>query len=112
MRDFKPSLWSDYFAEKQDVAVDSKRTFRIYRTKQPDIQGPLLLLLHGGGYSALTWAHFCMEITRMIYCQCLSIDLRGHGDTHTDDDDDLSADTLAKFDITSFCHYLNNSLSI
>lgn len=33
----------------------------------------------------------------MIHCQCLSIDLRGHGDTQTDDDDDLSADTLATY---------------
>ncbi|XP_005189195.1 protein phosphatase methylesterase 1 [Musca domestica] len=96
VRDFKPSLWSEFFAEKEDVQVDEKRLFRIYRTKQPEKPGPLLLLLHGGGYSALTWAHFCTEITNMIHCQCLSIDLRGHGDTVTDDDDDLSADTLAK----------------
>ncbi|XP_023303745.2 protein phosphatase methylesterase 1 [Lucilia cuprina] len=96
VRDFKPSLWSEFFDEKDDVVVDEKRTFRIYRTKQPEKPGPVLLLLHGGGYSGLTWAHFCMEITNMIHCQCLSIDLRGHGDTQTDDEDDLSADTLAK----------------
>lgn len=47
----------------------------------------------------------------MIHCQCLSIDLRGHGDTHTDEDDDLSADTLAKyirfFHRLLFFQYLN-----
>ncbi|XP_075161603.1 protein phosphatase methylesterase 1 [Haematobia irritans] len=96
VRDFKPSLWSEFFAEKEDIVVDEKRTFRIYRTKQPEKPGPVLLLLHGGGYSALTWAHFCTEITNMIHCQCLSIDLRGHGDSVTDNDDDLSENTLAR----------------
>lgn len=62
VRDFKPSLWSEFFAEKDDVAVDEKRTFRIYRTKQPEKPGPVLLLLHGGGYSGLTWAHFCVGL--------------------------------------------------
>uniref|UniRef100_A0A1A9Z3G5 Protein phosphatase methylesterase 1 n=1 Tax=Glossina pallidipes TaxID=7398 RepID=A0A1A9Z3G5_GLOPL len=96
IRDFKPSMWNQFFTEKQDVVIDDKRTFCIYRTKEPEKPGPVLLLLHGGGYSGLTWALFCSEITTMIHCQCLSIDLRGHGDTHTDEDDDLSADTLAK----------------
>jgi len=31
----------------------------------------------------------------MVLCRVMAIDLRGHGDTHTTDDDDLSADTLA-----------------
>lgn len=32
----------------------------------------------------------------MIHCQCLAIDFRGHGETHTDDDDDLSAETMSR----------------
>uniref|UniRef100_A0A0K8VMJ2 protein phosphatase methylesterase-1 n=1 Tax=Bactrocera latifrons TaxID=174628 RepID=A0A0K8VMJ2_BACLA len=97
IRDFKPALWSEFFAEKEDVVLDENRTFRIYRTKTPEKPGPILLLLHGGGYSGLTWSHFCVEITRIIHCQCLAIDLRGHGDTKTELDDDLSSDTLAKY---------------
>lgn len=31
----------------------------------------------------------------MVHIQCLAIDLRGHGDTHTNNDEDLSADTLS-----------------
>nr|NP_001261609.1 uncharacterized protein Dmel_CG5068, isoform B [Drosophila melanogaster]NP_648277.3 uncharacterized protein Dmel_CG5068, isoform A [Drosophila melanogaster]ACL90756.1 CG5068-PA [synthetic construct]AAF50336.2 uncharacterized protein Dmel_CG5068, isoform A [Drosophila melanogaster]AAL29088.1 LP02515p [Drosophila melanogaster]AGB94304.1 uncharacterized protein Dmel_CG5068, isoform B [Drosophila melanogaster] len=96
IRDYKPGMWNEFFAEKEDVTVDEQRTFRIYRTKQPEKPGPVLLLLHGGGYSALTWAHFCSEVTSMIHCQCLCIDMRGHGDSKVDDEDDLSADTLAK----------------
>lgn len=96
IRDFKPALWSEFFAEKEDVVLDENRTFRVYRTKAPQKPGPILLLLHGGGYSGLTWSHFCVEITRIIHCQCLAIDLRGHGDTKTELDDDLSSDTLAR----------------
>jgi len=39
---------------------------------------------------------FKSEVTSMIHCQCLCIDMRGHGDSKVDDEDDLSADTLAK----------------
>ena len=35
------------------------------------------------------------EISSLIHCQCLAIDFRGHGDTKTDDDEDLSAGTMA-----------------
>lgn len=38
---------------------------------------------------------FQTEITSIIHCQCLAIDFRGHGDTRTNDDDDLSAETMA-----------------
>jgi pimeloyl-ACP methyl ester carboxylesterase len=31
----------------------------------------------------------------MVLCTVVAIDLRGHGDTHTTDDEDLSLDTLA-----------------
>jgi len=62
IRDYKPGMWNEFFAEKEDVTVDEQRTFRIYRTKQPEKPGPVLLLLHGGGYSALTWAHFCVSL--------------------------------------------------
>lgn len=33
----------------------------------------------------------------MIKCQVVSIDFRGHGNTFTDDNDDLSANTLTKY---------------
>lgn len=35
------------------------------------------------------------EITAVIHCSCMAIDLRGHGDSHTADEEDLSAETLA-----------------
>lgn len=39
-----------------------------------------------------------MEVTSTIECQVIAIDLRGHGNTKTNDDSDLSLDTLAQYD--------------
>lgn len=33
----------------------------------------------------------------MVICKVMAIDLRGHGDTHTTNEEDLSADTLALY---------------
>jgi protein phosphatase methylesterase 1 len=37
-----------------------------------------------------------VEITSTIECQVIAIDLRGHGNTKSNDDSDLSLDTLAE----------------
>lgn len=36
------------------------------------------------------------EITNMIHCQVVSLDIRGHGETKAVDPDDLSIETLVK----------------
>nr|XP_058971128.1 protein phosphatase methylesterase 1-like [Pocillopora verrucosa] len=92
-RDYTPLSWEDYFDSSRDVCVNDKNRFRVY---QAGNSGPVLLLLHGGGHSALSWAVFTKSIIRICHCQVLALDLRGHGDTSTEDDSDLSADTLSK----------------
>ncbi|KAJ9594445.1 hypothetical protein L9F63_014130 [Diploptera punctata] len=91
-RDYTPVLWSQYFSECHDVAVNDNQ-FRVYSLGN---SGPLLVLLHGGGFSALTWALFSSSVTSLMKCQVLAIDLRGHGDTKTTDEEDLSAETMSK----------------
>lgn len=60
-KDYTPVMWNEHFTEKEDVVVDDEHTFRVYFTnRDTDNKQPLLVLLHGGGYSALTWAHFCV----------------------------------------------------
>lgn len=52
-------MWNENFDEKQDVVLDNEHTFRVYFShRDKDNKKPLIVLLHGGGYSALTWAHF------------------------------------------------------
>ncbi|XP_017753346.1 PREDICTED: protein phosphatase methylesterase 1 [Eufriesea mexicana] len=91
-RDYDPVQWIPYFDHSQDVKIGDD-TFHIY-TK--GTEGPTLVLLHGGGYSALTWAEFTKSIMTMVVCKVMAVDLRGHGDTQTSNEEDLSADTLAE----------------
>ncbi|XP_037568516.1 protein phosphatase methylesterase 1-like isoform X1 [Dermacentor silvarum] len=91
-RDYTPLPWRDYFSEGRWVKTSDSDTFRVY-TKGS--QGPLLLLLHGGGYSGLTWALFSNEICHIVECQVAALDIRGHGETVTSNEMDLSADTLS-----------------
>lgn len=91
-KDYSPVSWDKYFTAKNDVTVDSN-SFRVYVKGD---EGPVILFLHGGGFSALTWAILSVEICNLVKCRCLAVDLRGHGDTMTTDDSDLSADTLSR----------------
>lgn len=102
-RDYSPIPWSRYFGEKKDVHINGN-TFRVYVKQSDAVEDeiplssepvPILVLLHGGGFSALTWALFAESITNQVRCQVIAIDLRGHGDTQTTDDTNLSADTLS-----------------
>lgn len=62
-------MWNEHFDEKQDVIVDNDRTFRVYFAKRDaENKKPLLVLLHGGGYSALTWAHFTVIKIDVAHC--------------------------------------------
>lgn len=104
-RDYSPRPWSDYFNSIQDVQVE-KNVFRVYFLNDCDIsssQGsnetPVLVLLHGGGFSGLTWATFAREVSKLAHIQIMAIDLRGHGATKTEDDHDLSVRTVTQ-DVT------------
>uniref|UniRef100_A0A0A9YJP2 Protein phosphatase methylesterase 1 n=1 Tax=Lygus hesperus TaxID=30085 RepID=A0A0A9YJP2_LYGHE len=88
--DYSADTWKKYFSEKKDVEVDGN-TFRVY--KKGD-SGPCLVLIHGGGFSALTWSLLTTTLYDMVECQVLALDLRSHGDTFTKDDTDLSIETL------------------
>lgn len=54
--DCTPVKWSKYFEKEQDVYVKDN-TFHVYSVGE---SGPLLLMIHGGGYSALTWSLFAV----------------------------------------------------
>jgi len=61
-RDYEPVRWDPYFDHSKDVPI-GPNTFHVYIK---GTEGPLLVLLHGGGYSGLTWA----ELTVSIVCNC------------------------------------------
>lgn len=90
-RDYTPVYWDHYFEHKHDVKVEDN-TFRVYECGK---EGPVLLFLHGGGFSALSWAVLSKNISHLVKCRCAAIDLRGHGDTVTTNDTDLSSETMS-----------------
>ncbi|XP_041055315.1 protein phosphatase methylesterase 1 [Carcharodon carcharias] len=95
-RDFSPVAWNHYFETMEDVTITngtSKDSFRIYKSGS---DGPVLLLLHGGGHSALSWAVFTSMIISRVHCRVVAVDLRSHGDTKVKNSDDLSAETMSR----------------
>lgn len=105
-RDYSPRPWSDYFSSRQDVRIDEKNVFRVYIREDADeaspeasSEKPVLLLLHGGGFSGLTWATFADEVAKLTKIRILALDLRGHGSTKTENDHELSVQTVTE-DVT------------
>lgn len=56
-------MWNEYFSEQKEVKIDDQHVFRVYLSRSPENEsGPLIVLLHGGGFSALTWSLFVVSI--------------------------------------------------
>ncbi|KAL1492927.1 hypothetical protein ABEB36_011091 [Hypothenemus hampei] len=89
---FAPLKWHDYFDEEEFIQTDSGQ-HHIYIKGD---KGPIILCLHGGGYNGLTWSLFAKEIFQNIECQIIALDFRGHGNTKTINDTDLSLETLTQ----------------
>ena len=93
-RVYTPVHWSKYFSNRKSFTI-GKSIFNAY-VGGTENEGPLLVFLHGGGYSGLTWSLLNQEVTRLVNCQTLAIDLRGHGCSQNEDETDLSSQTMAK----------------
>lgn len=63
-RDYTPVNWDQYFDKHLDVQVEGN-TFRSYFLGN---EGPVLVLLHGGGLSALGWSLFAVSIRSSLIC--------------------------------------------
>ncbi|XP_060876278.1 protein phosphatase methylesterase 1 isoform X2 [Metopolophium dirhodum] len=86
-----PISWSEYFEHKRFVDIDGNK-FATYSLG--NVESVLIVLLHGGGFNALTWSLFAKHLVKQCECQVLAVDLRGHGNSFTTDDNDLSMTTF------------------
>ena len=59
--------------------------------KEPEIT---MFLVHGAGHSAMTWSLFINIFSKATNLRIVAYDLRGHGDTRTTNDSDMSIETL------------------
>lgn len=81
-----------YFDREVDVVSRHGGSFRVYEKGSGDVT---VVLLHGGGLSAMSWALFATKLcARSPSCRCVAIDLRGHGSTTVIPETDLSISTL------------------
>ncbi|CAK5054479.1 unnamed protein product [Meloidogyne enterolobii] len=92
MLDFTPLDWNEFFDRKELLSVNEDK-FNVYLKGS---KGPLFCLLHGGGYTGLTWACFSEQISSQIECQIIAPDLCDHGETRVEDNLDMSAERMAK----------------
>ncbi|CAF2048731.1 unnamed protein product [Rotaria magnacalcarata] len=106
IRNYAPIEWNTYFNDKRFITIE-KNTFCVYSRTIPDSSAPILFFLHGGGFSGLSWALMSKAVTNLVRCQCIAVDIRGHGETKTTDESDLSIETLTN-DICQILHYLFN----
>ncbi|XP_074654897.1 protein phosphatase methylesterase 1-like [Tubulanus polymorphus] len=88
--DYTPVDWKGYFDQQDEITVGNDR-FHVYKSGK---SGPVLLFLHGGGFSGLTWALLSTAIQQSIECRCVALDFRAHGESKCADENDLSTDTL------------------
>lgn len=114
--DYSSLNWTEFFTEQRILEIGESR-FNVYLKGN---SGPVFFLLHGivdnlyyippsiftgGGYTGLTWSCFAEELSSKIDCQIVAPDLRGHGNTTTTNDEDLSTERLTK-DITEIYTHL------
>ncbi|KAK9757275.1 hypothetical protein RND81_01G153300 [Saponaria officinalis] len=87
---YSPLDWLSYFDQEEDVCIpDTENVFHVYKA---GTEGPVIFCLHGGGYSGLSFALSASKIKEKA--RVVAMDLRGHGKSVTENDLDLSIETL------------------
>ena len=103
-RSYTPIEWTSYFDDKRHITIDDN-TFCLYTRHADESSAPVLFFLHGGGFSGLSWAVLSKAVTGLVRCQCIALDIRGHGETRTTDENDLRMEVLTK-DVCQILHKL------
>ncbi|KAF9343728.1 hypothetical protein BGX26_005302, partial [Mortierella sp. AD094] len=107
---YAPLDWKDYFDDRRLLTVPGESeseadiTFNIFETRgKPG--APLFVMHHGAGLCALSFALSAREIKKIVNkdASILSFDCRGHGETISGDEHNLSLDRLAK-DLKNVIH--------
>ncbi|KAF9147935.1 hypothetical protein BGX21_006475, partial [Mortierella sp. AD011] len=100
---FSPLDWSAFFETKRQVSIPieldpSNITFSVYEVNREKTDLPVIVLHHGAGHCALSFAATARELRTLVgdRARILSYDVRGHGETTSTDQLNLDIDRLAK----------------
>ncbi|CUS10147.1 unnamed protein product [Tuber aestivum] len=98
----EPLPWNQYFSSSLYLLHEpTSAVFHAYLTS-PINNGPLFVMHHGAGSSGLSFALLASEIRKALPAAgVLSIDSRGHGETKTPNDGDLSLPILSQDFVTA-----------
>ncbi|MEW5312924.1 MAG: hypothetical protein WDW38_004522 [Sanguina aurantia] len=91
----KLSSWEQYWDRKDVCELQDRGSFNVYTAGD---KGAVLLCLHGGGYTGLTWSLVAKQLKDRY--RVVAPDLRCHGMSSTWEDEDFSKGTMAA-DITA-----------
>ncbi|GLC37763.1 hypothetical protein PLESTB_001474300 [Pleodorina starrii] len=84
--------WQSYWDKREEVNLPSRGgTFNLYVAGN---EGPVVMCVHGGGYSGLTWSLVAKRLKDKY--RVVAPDMRGHGLTSTDKDTDFSKETMSE----------------
>ena len=87
--------WRKYWHTKEFVKTESGR-FCVYHGGSRDSKVSLVLL-HGAGYSGLTWSTLGENLASLADTRLLALDLRGHGETEVSEEEiDMSGQRMAR----------------
>jgi len=104
---FVPTSPDKFFDKVQDLKIEgTEDVFRVYQIN-PEEKKTVFVFHHGAGLSGLSYALLSEHLKSLNNNQCgiLCYDCRGHGKTHTSNDEDLSLGTLSQ-DLVNICNAL------
>ncbi|EOA20969.1 hypothetical protein CARUB_v10001304mg [Capsella rubella] len=88
---YSPVEWESYFDKEDDVSITgSDDVFHVYMA---GTEGPVVFCLHGGGYSGLSFSLVASKIKEKA--RVVAMDLRGHGKSVSENELDLSLETMS-----------------
>jgi len=104
---FEPTSPDKFFDKVQKLKIEgTEDVFQVYQIN-PEEKKTVFVFHHGAGLSGLSYALLTQYLKEFNNNQCgiLCYDCRGHGQTHTSNDEDLSLGTLSQ-DLVNICNAL------
>ncbi|KAG2217120.1 hypothetical protein INT45_009337 [Circinella minor] len=95
---YAPVSWDNYFDSYQDISIPNTSNISFLIDASMNESYPVFVLHHGAGHSGLSFALTAHSIKQQTEgkCSIIAIDSRGHGDTHTSNDNDFSLETMSQ----------------
>ena len=109
-KDYTPVEWDQYWDEKKEIEIDGDR--HSYYATGPEDSDCVLFLIHGGGFSGLSFSLFAKEISNMVNVRIIAPDVRGHGSTLCEDESDLSIERNVSCTINFDKIYFRHAISL